>query len=76
MPNREIKVEHDVPLPLPFSLSRYPWREMQVGDSFLFPANVINPYQCARVWSSSVVCPGRKYIARKTDEGIRCWRIA
>ena len=75
MPNREIKVEHNVPAPLRVR-HPYPWREMQVGDSFLFPANVSNAYQCVRDWSCSVVWPGRKYIARKTAEGIRCWRIA
>jgi hypothetical protein len=83
------KVEKGVPLP-PENRSvlvRYPFDGMEVGDSFLEPypenvevdtyvrrcyalrlANAANKYVTRRF-------PDKKFSTRRTDKGIRVWRI-
>lgn len=51
----------------------YPWREMKVGDSFLFPDRIGRMSHAAAIRAS---VEGRKYRVAKTDEGYRCWRVA
>jgi hypothetical protein len=65
-----VEVESGVPLPV--ERRRYPYAEMQVGDSFV-----------VREVSLQVVCNanyrtgkklGRKFVARKVEDGVRVWR--
>lgn len=57
------------------SYPKYPWKTMDIGDSFLFPAEMKEqsvrslPYEAGKTH-------GRKFTVRKTEEGFRCWRIA
>lgn len=53
---------------------KYPWREMEVGDSFLFPPTVSAGSAAAR-YNLVAKRLGRKFTIRTTSEGIRCWRI-
>jgi hypothetical protein len=72
-----IKVDKDIPIP-PGPLRRghaiYPWREMQIGDSFLYPAGTKR-----KTAQSTAYCMGKKlgltFGLRETPEGLRCWRI-
>lgn len=72
-----IKIEKNIPAPNNGvrGSPKYPFRKMEVGDSFLFPAG-------ARLASSSRAAGdagrmmGGKFACRTTPEGIRCWRIA
>jgi len=65
----ETKIEKKIPLP-----RKYPFDEMEVGDSFELPTN----------WKRTTVAvaalrygkvTGTKFSIRKTPEGFRCWRI-
>ena len=66
----EIKIDKGIPMP---SLTRYPFDEMEVGDSFLVPSD-------NRTSVSTLVSRnhnGKKFSLRKmTDGTYRCWRIA
>lgn len=69
-----ITLEPGRPVPPQHRVEFYPWRTMAVGDSFLFPAFVNHPHQTARA-ASRRLAP-MKFTARKTRDGVRCWRIA
>lgn len=74
-----IKVRKDVPLPDPDEarsekLCKYPWNDMEVGDSFVFPEDTLDvtARSLARVQSRR----GKKFVARTTKEGMAAWRTA
>jgi hypothetical protein len=46
---------------------KYPWTEMEVGDSFLSPKR-----PCLSIQS---LMDGRRYTQRKVNKGYRVWRI-
>lgn len=54
--------------------SKYPWMEMEIGDSFLFPANLKKSTACNNA-SFASKRHGKKFVVRKTPEGYRCWRV-
>lgn len=54
--------------------SFYPWLEMKIGDSFLFPEKVGRASHATAIVASNR--HGRTFKVRKTPEGYRCWRIA
>ena len=72
----EIKIRSDVPLPTPRGRgvreSKYPFAEMNVGDSFVVTDKT------ARTVRSAVAAFQKKFTAkfavRTTDEGIGVWR--
>jgi len=73
MATASFKVERDIPPPP--SRSKYPFGEMEVGDSFLVPgiktsaeiSSAVN-YRKSRY--------GENYICRAVDGGVRVWRTA
>lgn len=72
---RMIQIEKNVPIPNGAKPGpKYPYWEMEVGDSFLFPS-------AAKIGSArSATCRiakqlGRKFTVRKTEKGLRCWRV-
>ena len=74
-----IPIDKNIPMPKPprgvGKKYNYPWKDMQIGDSFLYPSHV--NYGTARgnveVEKQRL---GRKFALRTTPEGLRCWRIA
>lgn len=64
-----VKVESGISMP-----QRYPFKDMQVGDSFLLPPGVkrtaVN-VAALRYGRKH----GMKFTIRKVPEGFRCWRI-
>ena len=63
--------------------SKWPWREMEVGDSFFAPGYVQTYMQAAMLGCKVLVPPGKdvgKFALRleKKDgvQGVRAWRIA
>ena len=72
----EIAIQKGIPVPKrAFGRTcRYPWHEMEVGDSFLFPVNV-SPSFCYGAASRASQTYGKKFVVRKTTEGFRCWRV-
>lgn len=70
----EFKIEKDVPLPV---RSRWPWREMEIGDSVYFacpPGTPIRKFS-AQVGTHMYQVRNRKFTRRIVGEGVRVWRI-
>lgn len=55
--------------------SKYPWNEMKVGDSFLFPENVKKTTAASLTYSAGKAHK-RQFSLRTVEDGIRCWRKA
>ena len=74
-----MSVQIDSHVPAPGAASgrprKYPWLELEVGQSFLFP-QFITSGGAAAAMSYASKTYGLKFTVRKTPEGYRCWRIA
>ena len=69
-----MQIEKNIPLPgdkLPHA--KYPWDEMEVGDSFFANAEPSSLRSCARYQAGK---KGHRYTIRKEGEGTRVWRTA
>ncbi len=69
----ESKIQKGVPIPTSKIAKRYPFKDMEVGDSFLTDA----PQQ----WASAAAIVhgkrvGQKFTTRVENGGTRVWRIA
>lgn len=73
----DVRIDRGVPVPPPAPVAkhRYRWREMEVGDSFLFPADAREASARALAHQTAQRL-GIKLTCRATPEGLRCWRIA
>jgi hypothetical protein len=77
----EIRVQPGIPMP-PVKqrgpngrgVAKYPWREMKVGDSFLFPESIQRQAYAAAGQAQRLT--GWRFAVRCTGAGYRCWRIA
>ena len=69
-----INVGLDKDIPVPEPRKRYPYREMEIGDSFFVPAGGIQNI-CNQNYRTGKKL-GRSFIARKEDGGVRVWRTA
>lgn len=81
----DIEIDRDVPLPAgaPAAGGRpeiYPWRKMEVGDSFLYPMGTDAPKVVSRVAAKRAHDAGRrsgrKFSCRREAGGVRIWRTA
>lgn len=77
--NGQFKVESGIPLPEGNGggrLPKYPWTEMNVGDSFPVPESQRKTVKSA----ATAYCNSRKHLrftVRKDANGdYRCWRVA
>lgn len=52
----------------------YPYRDMEIGDSFFVPNGKLNTINTANHRAGKRL--GWKFSARKQDSGIRVWRTA
>jgi hypothetical protein len=67
----QFKIEKGIPIPL--HRNKFPWENMQVGDSFAFDPCLVK-YQGLH---SAARAQGMKVATRKDADGnMRCWRIA
>ena len=69
-----IELTKEVPVPEPRIRNVYPYKVMEVGDSFLVPnvkMQIVlnNNYRTGKRL-------GMQFIARKEGEGVRVWRVA
>ena len=56
-------------------IQRFPWRDMEIGDSFDNPgASKETTIRSAAHQAGKRL--GRKFVVRQTPEGLRVWRIA
>mgnify|MGYP001612441397 CR=1 FL=1 len=78
--NGEIKIEKGVPvsssLTFPDSPRAYPWRQMEVGDSFKVAGVDANTVASAANQFQKRARGKCKFTVRLVDGGVRCWRIA
>lgn len=75
----EIVIAKGIPIPTvvrrrPGGPSLYPWRTIDVGESFLFPAAVLYTREVTRV-ANQRYAP-KQFVARTVEGGrVRCWRV-
>ena len=70
-----IKIESGIPFPQNGRWqSKYPWRDLEVGQSFLVPDGVFRTMQAGASLAGRRL--SKTFRARKTDDGIRIWRLA
>lgn len=72
-----ISIEQNVPLPVNLrnlNNLKYPWADMQIGDSFFVPGITSAPIQSAKTYAQRKF--GRVFTARSVKDGVRVWRIA
>lgn len=75
MSGSTVKIDKDVPLPSRSGFhSKYPWEEMEVGDSFMMEGktNTSAHGHCYQ-WNKKLA--PKKFVARKIEGGCRVWRI-
>ena len=76
--NGAITVDKKVPLPPPRTGEQnhvYPWRTMEVGDSFAVPTDkMIANFRHGASLAGRI--NQRRFSVRQTPDGYRCWRIA
>lgn len=76
----KIRIQRNVPMPNVkprgkggAKTPKYPWQEMNVGESFLFPTEIGRASYAAAIQASK---GGRKFKVFRTGDGFRCWRVA
>jgi hypothetical protein len=70
-----VKIEKGIPFPkLCKPYTRYPWADMEIGDSFFVPG-VTNSTFAGQI-SGAKKRTGFNFTARKEIDGLRVWRIA
>lgn len=75
-----ITIEKNIPMPEARSKGRYPYADMQVGDSFYLETKGVDEIGVARRLRGSSFLYGKKsgakFSVRKMDDGFRVWRVA
>jgi len=69
-----IEISKHIPLPKTRVMKKYPYREMEIGDSF-YVEGVSLQVICNSNWRYGKKL-GMKFIASKDKEGVRVWRAA
>lgn len=78
----EFKIEKGVPVPPRNNYARYPFKDMEAGDSFHVPAADGETARTVQLRMSAAVVshrrrhPDTKYVVHQEDGGVRVWRIA
>lgn len=67
-----IEVDKNIPIPPEKKRNVYPYKVMNVGESFYIPEGKLQIVCNANYRSGKQL--GRKFIARKENEGVRVWR--
>jgi hypothetical protein len=74
-----ITIDKGIPVPtMRIRPSKYPWADMDVGDSFLVEATAeemkARSASISRGATAAAKQLGRKFTVRKVDGGVRVWR--
>jgi hypothetical protein len=67
-----IEVEKNIPIPPEKKRNVYPYKVLEVGESFFVPTGKIQIVCNANYRTGKQL--GKKFIARKESEGVRVWR--
>ena len=74
-----IRIDKDIPIPFRIRAGGrkavYPWCNMDVGDSFVFPATTKKATASSLSYRTGKLS-GKRFVIRTVAEGIRCWRLA
>jgi hypothetical protein len=68
-----MKIDKNIPIPTEKRRSKYPWIEMEVGDSFLVAREL--KASIRSLVSVKNTAGKEKFTYRTTQDGIRVWRI-
>jgi hypothetical protein len=68
-----MKIDKDIPVPKSTRARKWPFIEMDIGDSVFFAEEQVNG-KAYRAAMSVGRRQHRKYVARREDEGLRIWR--
>ena len=68
-----IEIEKDIPLPAQKKRNTYPYKAMDIGESFLVNDGKMQIVCNANYRASKAM--NMKFIARKEGNGVRVWRI-
>ena len=70
----DFTIEKNVPIPIQKRRCKYPWHELEIGDSFFVSEiKVISISSSANSYGTRT---GKKFTIRSVDGGCRVWRIA
>lgn len=69
----KIKIDKNIPIPDKYSHQKYPFNEMNIGDSFL--VDDTNERSLASLVSRAGKRLNMKFILRTVDGYCRCWRV-
>ena len=67
-----IEIDKNIPIPPEKKRNVYPYKVMEVGESFFVPTGKLQIVCNANYRTGKQL--GRKFIARKDGEGVRVWR--
>jgi len=70
-----IPIDHDVPIPAITRMSKYPFDDMEVGDSFTILPEASKNISSAIGAYCRKRSDGRKFITRSIEGGVRIWRV-
>lgn len=74
--NGEFKIEKEIPIPdFAFSRSKYPLKDMKIGDSFFVSSESLNGARSS-CYNFSKIHKDYKFITRKENDGCRVWRVS
>lgn len=64
----------DKNIPIPNSVNKYPFQDMEIGDSFYVSSITTRKFSNYRdtKWTKY----GKKFTAKKENDGVRIWRIS
>ena len=67
-----IDIQKNIPIPPEKKRNVYPYKDMEIGESFFVPTGKIQIVCNANYRTGKQL--GKKFIARKENEGVRVWR--
>jgi len=69
-----IQIDKGIPIPPKKGANaKYPWKEMEVGDSILI-VGVSSPGVGGVIQSAKKICPGFRFCQRREGDNVRVWR--
>ena len=71
----EYKIEKGFPVPDTRGMRKYPWRKLEVGDSF-FVAGGTTALVSPSASGFSKRNPGLQFTCMQVEGGVRVWRVA
>lgn len=74
--NKEVEIETNIKMPKYDGRSKYPWEELEIGDSFLLDSNHHRRSGYEMAAERSRRSSPKQFKARKVEQGTRIWRIA